>query len=509
LKTIESAASLSNHPMQRLLTALTLFVAQPLSFAAQTLERLPNIVFILADDQRDDSLGCEGHPVLRTPAIDSLADTGVLFENSFVTTPICWVSRAATLTGRTVRAHGQPTRIETVRSEVANEMYPALLRNAGYRTAHFGKWHARMPEGFERSTHFDEFRSITGHPFFRKQSDGSLRHETQLIGDEALRFLEQAQPDQPFMMQLWFSAPHAQDANKSPGMGHFPWPKSVPDDLYEDKSIAAPRLNDPELYEKHPDFLKRSINRARFHWRWDTPEKYETNMRAYFRMISGIDLAVARVREKLAALGLADNTVIIYSADNGYYLGDRGFAGKWTHYEESLRVPLIIHDPRSKPSARGTRSDALVLNVDIAATLLDLAGAEVPATYQGRSLLPFVRAERPADWREQFFVEHVSVPPLLTWEGVRGSRYVYARYFDVLPPFEFLHDLERDPDQLQNLASSEKHQAVLRDMRERCQERVMAYGGPLLPMSERYGRTIRTSEEERSAGPLQPTSQEK
>ncbi len=118
--------------------------------------------------------------------------------------------------------------------------------------------------------------------------------------------------------------------------------------------MPLPRLNDPAIYESQPDFLKKSINRQRFFWRWDTPEKYQTNMRAYFRMLSGIDHVVGRLVTELEKQGLADNTVIIYTADNGYYLGDRGFAGKWTHYEQSLRVPLIVYDPRLPQDATRT-----------------------------------------------------------------------------------------------------------------------------------------------------------
>ena len=164
-----------------------------------------------------------------------------------------------------------------------------------------------------------------------------MRHETQILGDWAIDFLKEQPKGKPFCLQVSFNATHAEDGDKRPGIGHFPWPK-VTDGMYEDQQMPLPPLNDPAIYEAQPDFLKASLNRNRFFWRWDTAEKYQTNMRAYFRMISGIDHVVGRLVAELKKQGLAENTVIIYTADNGYYLGDRGFAGKWTHYDESLSL---------------------------------------------------------------------------------------------------------------------------------------------------------------------------
>lgn len=186
-------------------------------------------------------------------------------------------------------------------------------------------------------------------------------------------------------------------------------------------------------------------------------------------MLSGIDRVMGRIRRELDKRNLADNTVIIYMADNGYYMGDRGFAGKWSHYEQSLRVPLIIYDPRLPMANRGTVHDALALNIDIPATMLHLAGVEVPARYQGRSLSPLLHRNRIPDWRTDFFCEHLmdhrDIPK---WEGVRGERYVYARYFEQDPVYEFLHDLETDPDQRVNLAADPDYKEVVKEMQSRC-----------------------------------------
>jgi arylsulfatase A-like enzyme len=489
----ERVNSLANHVLtqnrniaMKLSPTPILAILLSLSCFAKAADR-PNILFFFVDDQRNDTLGCAGHPIIRTPNIDRLAAEGVRFENGFVTTSICWVSRSSILTGRTARSFGEPTRPDQVKPEAVDALYPDLLRRAGYRTGFFGKWHAKMPQGFNPAEHFDEFKAIFRHPYFKVQPDGTRRHEAELIGDRGIEFLKAQPRDKPFCLNLWFNSAHAEDGDKRPGIGHYPWPQAV-DGMYEDIDVPPPRLSDPAIFESQPEFLKNSIHRVRYHWRWDTPEKYQTNIRAYFRMISGVDHVISRVLTVLREQGLAEDTIVVYSADNGYYMGDRGFAGKWSHYEQSLRVPLIIYDPRLLAEKRGRLADPMALNIDLPATFLDWAGIEQPATYDGRSLDPVVRDATPPDWREEFFCEHVCLAPTITWEGVRGKRYVYARYFDQQPVFEFLHDLQEDPDQLKNLAAMAEHEDTLNKMRRRCDALVKQYGGPLPPLSQRGAR---------------------
>lgn len=468
--------------------------------SARAAESRPNIVFLFADDQRFDTLSCAGHPIVRTPAIDRLAANGVRFSNAFVTTPVCWVSRAVILTGQTARSHMMRTSVPTVRPEALRTMYPLPLREAGYRTGYFGKWHMIAPPGFEPAAQYDRYEAIGRNPYFKTLPDGTKRHETDLVADRGVAFIAEQTKDRPFFLNLCFNASHAEDNDRRPGIGHYPWPPSV-DGMYEDATIPPPRLGDPAIYEKHPDFLKASINRERFFWSYDTPEKYQTNLRAYFRMISGIDHAVGRVVAALEAAGLADNTVIIYSADNGYYLGDRGFQGKWSHYEESLRVPLVIYDPRLPKGQRGRVVDAMALNLDLPATFLDWAGVKAPAVYEGRSLRPLVQERiTPADWRRHFFCEHVDLAPTLTWEGIRGDRYVYARYFDQSPAYEFLHDLQADPEQLKNLVADPSHADALKAMRVLCDREIAARGGPLPPLAERAIRKAGKAKKDTNKG---------
>lgn len=432
----------------------------------------PNILFLLVDDQRNDTLGCAGHPIIQTPVIDSLAAGGVRFRNAFVTTSICAASRASILTGLYERTHQYTFGTPPLSPAHMSKSYPALMRKAGYRTGFIGKYGVRT-EGEPESAMFDFFKPHVGNPYFKKQPDGTLRHETEVAGDRAIEFLNSHPLGKPFCLSISFNASHAADWDLE---NHFPWPKAV-DGMYEDVEIPAPRLSNPAIFADHPKFLKTSMNRKRYFWRWDTPEKYQKNMKAYFRMLSGIDRVIGRLRNELEKRGLADNTVIIYMADNGYYMGDRGFAGKWSHYEQSLRVPLIVHDPRLPKTNRGAVRNEMALNIDIPATMLQLAGVKIPTHYQGRSLSPLLQGKHASDWRNDFFCEHLlDTPDIPKWEGVRGERYVYARYFEQEPVYEFLHDLKTDPDQLVNLASNSDHKDILAQMRKRCDELMNKYG---------------------------------
>jgi arylsulfatase A-like enzyme len=347
-----------------------------------------------------------------------------------------------------------------------------VLKRAGYRTGFVGKFGVDIQQGQQQQM-FDQFAPINRSPFFKEQADGTLRHETALCGDAAIEFLRSTPAGQPFCLSVSFNAAHAEDADQ---LKHYPWLPEV-DGLYDDAYIGPPRLDSNEIFESHPEFMRKSMNRDRWYWRWDTPEKYQHNIRAYYRLISGIDLTIARVLDELETQGRAGDTGVIFSGDNGYYAGERQFAGKWSHFEQSLRVPLVIYDPRGG-AARGQVAPQVALNTDIPATIVDIAGQPLPQHYQGRSLAPIVRAEPVAEWRTDFFCEHLmnnaSIPK---WEGVRGERYVYARYFQQEPIVEFLHDLDHDPDQLVNLADDAGHAETLEAMRGRMRELREGYGG--------------------------------
>lgn len=451
------------------------------AFAEETSSEQPNIVFFFADDQTTSTLGCYGNDIIQTPNIDALASRGTRFNNAFVSHSICWVSRTTILTGLIGRSYGTPSNPEQARPDAVSRLYSDILRENGYRTGYFGKWHAKMPKGYRREDHFDEFQAIGRNPYLKPQADGGVRHETELIVDRGIEFLRSQPKDKPFALNMWFNAGHAEDGDRRPGIGHFPWPQAV-DGMYEDVEIGPPRLNDPKIFNALPDFLKTTINRERYFWRWNSGEKYRINIRSYYRMISGIDHAIGRFMAALEEAGLADNTIIVYSADNGYYMGNRGLAGKWSHYEESLRVPLIVADPRVSADQRGKVTDAIALNLDLPATFLDWAGVNKPTRYQGRSLQPVVASAQPGDWRTETFHEHFAVRNRIpAFECLRNDRFKYVRYFDH-GNHEFLHDLKNDPDELVNLAGDPKHASTLQAMRGRLKKRVSKIGGPLDPL---------------------------
>ncbi|MFK7820050.1 MAG: sulfatase [Planctomycetaceae bacterium] len=441
----------------------------------------PNIIFFLSDDHRWDQLGCAGHQILVTPNLDAMAAKGTRFSNAFVTTSICAASRATIFTGLYERTNGHTFRVKPIAEKFTDTAYPGLLKTAGYRTGFIGKFGVGVPRGVTGEW-FDVFKPINRNPYFKKQSDGTKRHTTELCGDHAVDFLEAQPKDKPFALSVSFNAAHAEDSDKK---DHFPWPAAT-NGMYEGLTIPEPILSEPEVYAAHPDFLKKSLNRQRFFWRWDTPEKYQKNMKSYYRMLSGIDNVIGRVMKKIDDLEMASNTIFIFCGDNGYYMGQRGFAGKWSHYEESLRVPMIIVDPRVQPQWRGQVNDSVVLNVDLPATMLDYAGVKVPEKYQGQSLAGLVRGANARGWRQDFFCEHLMHMPakpnsndggIPKWEGVRGRRWTYARYFEQKPVFEFLHDLETDPHQLKNLATDPAHAEKLNQLRARTDELRDSYGG--------------------------------
>jgi arylsulfatase A-like enzyme len=428
----------------------------------------PNLLFIITDDQRFDMMGCV-NPVLLTPNMDRLAAQGVRFENAFVTTPICAASRASFLTGMVERSHQYTFGTPPLADKFIEQSYPALLRRAGYHTGHIGKFGVNAGPGGTEAL-FDTFiRGVA--PYMKKQPDGSLRHLTDQNADRAIDYLR-AQKDGPFALTLSFNAPHADDGNED----QFIFPPSTAE-LYKELDLPKPPLSDSAFYDALPEFMKdSSLNRIRWHWRFDTEEKRVRMTKGHYRMISGVDAAIGRVMDELKTLNLDDNTVIVMMGDNGYFLGERGYAGKWTPHELSIRVPLIVFDPRANGGSVPTEP---VLNIDIAPTLLDMAGIEVPSTMQGRSLAPLLAGHSPADWRTEFFVEHLfdhgSIPK---HEGMRGERFKYARYFEQDPIYEELYDHRADPMETENLALDPVFGAILKRMRKLTDVHRDQYGGP-------------------------------
>ncbi len=449
-----------------LVTALFVLLAFPRCSLADHTEKKPappNLIFILADDLRWNTLGCMGDRIIQTPNVDRLAAEGVLFRNHFVTTSICAVSRASIFSGQYARRHGINDFATPFTAAAWAQTYPALLRKAGYRTGFIGKF------GVGRdlkplAAEFDYWRGLPGQagPFFDKK-DPTHTHATARFGDQALEFLRGTEAGKPFCISLSFSAPHARDGDPR----EYP-PDARDEKLYADVEIPTPKTATDAAFRRLPDFVQQSEGRRRWQRRFATPEMFQRITRDYYRLITGVDREVGRIVAELAARKLTGKTVLIFTSDNGYFLGERGMADKWLPYEESIRVPLIVFDPRLPASARGRKVDALTLNIDFAPTLLDLAGLSAVAAMQGQSLLPLVRGAVPARWRTEFFYEHLTFPKIIPpTEGVRTERWKYFRWVDARPVLEELYDLQADPFEEHNLAAGPAHAKTLADLRGR------------------------------------------
>ncbi len=479
----------------------------------------PNILVILTDDHRADYLGCAGHPVLETPHIDQLAREGAYFNNAFVSSASCTPNRTCILTGQYERKHGVTFGSNSsLNAEALQETYPMLLKQAGYFVGYVGKNHTPgIEEGlfdywYGNHNHIG-FYPKNLHPIYRNAQantqveileEGTLnfiQHDPGFAG--TADFLEARPADKPFCLLVNFNVPHSFSVNK---MQQRPGDPELYRGAYRDQEDAMPL---PETYIAEADIKQPKIPRAVYNGQYiQTYDfvKTEAGMRERMvrtcQTVSGIDNLVGAVVAELKAQELYDNTVIVFTSDHGLQFGEHGLGGKVLLYEESLRVPLIIVDPRGPRKARGQRRDQLVVSIDIAPTLLELAGLPAHPEMQGRSLVPLLRGQGSPNWRADFFAENMFMGqhyPRI--EAVRGERYKYVRYFDKKrdkphpialtasirgeqPIYEELYDLETDPRETTTLVDSPQHRALLDQLRKRCQQLVVEAKG-----SDAYPKT--------------------
>jgi len=420
----------------------------------------PNFILLVTDDQRWDAMGCMGNPIIRTPNMDRLASQGLLFTNNFCTTSICMCSRASIFTGTYTRRHQINTFQEPLSESALSRSYPCLLRKAGYRTGFVGKWGlggALPKEGF------DYFEGFSGQGQYFHTINGKTVHLTQLLAESALEFLRGCSKKQPFCLSVSFKSPHVQDGHPKP----FRYDPAF-EGLYRDVDIPMPKTAEPRFYKALPEFIRDSEGRTRWKRRFSTSEQFQESVKGYYRLITGVDSALGKIMAVLDEVGVNKNTVIIHTSDNGFFLGEHGLAGKWLMYEESIRIPLIIRDPRLPAKLQGRRCDEMTLSIDLAPTLFDLAGVPIPSAVQGRSLRPLLVGQA-TPWRDDWFYEHLyghggRIPKS---EGVRTKRWKYVRYVGQEPPYEELYDLERDPYEEQNVAMLKDNEAVLARLRSR------------------------------------------
>ncbi|MEO6323959.1 MAG: sulfatase [Thermoanaerobaculia bacterium] len=391
-----------------------------------------NILFIVADDQRADSLGVAGNPVLLTPALDRLASEGTRFTNNFCSTSICAVSRASLLTGQWARRHGVNDFTTPLGESAFAETYPALLRRAGYVTGFVGKWGVGAPIP---SDQFDFWAGYDGQGDYTDAEHPE--HLTPRLTEQGLQFLRQAR--EPFNLTISYKAPHAQDGADRP----YP-PEPRDEGLYRSATIPIPQTLSDAAFQALPAFLRSSEGRVRFLQRFASAQAFQDNVRDYDRLVTGLDRGVGQLLAELEARGVAGRTLVVFTSDNGVLLGEHGLADKWFMYEEAIRTPLVIRWPDASPALRGRAVEAMTLNVDLAPTLLDAAGVPIPDRMQGRSLRPLIEGTT-VTWRSDWYYEHdvFTGAEIPSSEGVRGMRFKYVRYVEE-PVYEQLFDLVLD-----------------------------------------------------------------
>lgn len=423
----------------------------------------PNIIFILTDDQRFDAIGYAGNQLISTPEMDKLATEGTYFKNAMVTTPICAASRTSILTGLYERTHSYNFQTSGIRESYMADSYPRILKESGYKTAFYGKYGVRYDgldkqfdeyESYDRNTKFDDRRG-----YYYKTLEQDTVHLTRYTGQKAIDFIANTDTATPFCLSLSFSAPHAHDSAED----QYFWQQES-DALLQNITIPDAELSDDKYYDAQPKIVRDGFNRLRWTWRYDTPEKYQHSVKGYYRMISGIDREIAKIRKELKKKGLDKNTVIILMGDNGYFLGERQLAGKWLLYDNSVRVPLIVFDPRQKAQSD---SDVMALNIDVPSTILDLANIKQPQHWQGKSLMPITMNSKKNFKRDTVLLEHIwefdNIPPS---EGLRTKDWKYFRYVND-QSIEELYNLKDDPQEINNLASDINHQGTLKTFRKK------------------------------------------
>jgi len=465
----------------------------------------PNILYIMADDHAQQALSCYNGELNKTPNLDQIAKEGVQFTNSFVTNSISGPSRAVLLTGRHSHLNG------VIKNHMAfdstQQTFPKLLHKAGYQTAMIGKWHLES-----QPTGFDYWKILPGqgdyyNPDFiemgRRYRDTG--HVTNLITSSGLEWLKQRDKDKPFGLMVHFKAPHGT------------WmPDTEEFDQYDDKnfSLLSNFFDDYEgrkaaqqgglsiwkdmpltwlkLFDKEGEIkegrsrLKSKLNRMTQAQRAAWNEEYKPRIRNfkqtnpkgkdlarwkyqhylvdYLRCVSAIDRNVGRIMEYLKEQELAENTLVIYTSDQGFYLGEHGWFDKRWMYEESMRTPLIIRPPKGY-QAHG-KIEEMVQNIDYAPTILDIAGVNIPDQMQGRSLVPLLKG-KDSQWRETLYYQYYEYPfhSIKRHYGIRTQRYKLIHFYYDIDEWE-LYDLEEDPHEMNNLYGKEGYEEITRELKE-------------------------------------------
>ncbi|MAS96965.1 MAG: hypothetical protein CMO55_27555 [Verrucomicrobiales bacterium] len=414
----------------------------------------PNILFIFTDDQRWDAMGCAGNDLIRTPNLDSIAARGTRFSNAFVTLSICSPSRAAALTGRYNSENG----VTVVGKGTLNSdevTFAHLLKKAGYQTGVTGKWHlGNTPAdcGFDFSSTCYSNGTWYGRDFIR--DDGSKvvaeGFVDDFVAEESIRFLNEAsEKDEPFVLWMCTQVPHMDDNHS--------WPPSEEYlSSYEAANMPLAETWQDDLQGK-PEYLKESRSRTQaLSYGYNKAEAIREHNREYYASVEQVDASIGKVLEELERLELKDNTWIFFMGDNGWMMGEHGFTSKVLAYEESIRVPMIVAGPQTEPGL----VEELTLGIDLTASILEVAGVEIPENMHGRSVIGLVSGNDVNDWRNDFLYEapspQLGSQPL--W-AVRNDRWKYIETKTSEGSFQELYDLENDPLETTNLAQDKPEKA--------------------------------------------------
>lgn len=444
----------------------------------------PNVVFIMSDDHAAHAIGAYGSVVNQTPHMDRIAEQGMRFDNCFCTNSICAPSRASILTGTYNHVNGVTTL--SAQFDARQPSFPELLRGAGYQTALVGKWHLGHG-GMHDPRGFDYWEVVPGQgdyhdPEFLSEA-GSTRYTgyaTDLITDFSLDWLEQRDRERPFCLLVHHKAPHR------------PWqPDAAHAHLYDDEDLPLPETFDDDYAHRASAAAEAQMRVSRdltpTDLKVDPPEglsdaerarwNYQRYMKDYLRCIASVDDNVGRLLDYLDEQGLAEDTLVIYTSDQGFFLGDHGWYDKRFMYEESLRMPMLVRYPRLIEAGSGC--DEMVVNVDFAQTFLELAGVDPHPRMQGRSLVPLLRGEQPSDWRQSVYYrywEHLSKPHRVgAHYGIRTRDHKLICYYGQglgqsgaideprTPEWE-LFDLRRDPAELYSRYDDPAYADVVREL---------------------------------------------
>lgn len=470
-----------------------------LSYSAVKAEQKqrPNIIYILTDDQRWDAMGAMGNSIIRTPNMDRLATAGVLFQNAYATSSICCVSRASILTGLYESSHKIHDFNTDLSPELSAKTYHALLKDAGYKTGFIGKYGVgHHPPASIFDYLFDTEAGGKSQPdYIITDKKGRKVHDTDTIGSSIQAFLDQFGNDGPFCLSVSFKAPHEQDGDPpkyiiQPKYKDYYKDVIIPEpvtasyenneDTHSHKEISLPQIENEKTayWDRFSDFFRTDTNFARARWKglFGTPELYQENVKNYYRLITGVDDVIGKMMEKLTELNIDKNTIIIVMGDQGMFLGEHGMEGKFYGYEESIRVPLIIYDPFLPDNVKQYKAKQMVLNIDIAPTILSMAGVQVPKSMQGVNLIDLIENKIPE--RTEFFYQHYFLggPRIPRVEGIVTKDFKYMNYIE--HNYEELFDTKHDPHETVNLSNDPEYKTKLKELRNKYKELGKKYAVP-------------------------------